>query len=145
MVKVSNVIKDVMSSCSDSSALLLAINIANSWEAIIGSDLCNASSLKNIKYTGKNKITIYINILSAASTIAKYSENEIKVRIEKQLNISDITLVFKHCTNIPRINTISSIEDSKTENIKYTINEGFENQSLKFALESLKTEIQNAA
>ena len=145
MLKVSNIINGIIGSCSTNPGFLLATSLSSSWSNIVGLELFNVTSLSELKYTGKNKITVIIKVVGAASLLAKYSEETIKNNIEKQTNIKDVKVVFKQCFCIGRSLEQIPITNQDIERIQYSVGEIFENKTLQSALDSLKTEMQNAA
>ncbi len=145
MIKVSKIIRDVIGSCPNSKTLFLASSISENWREIVGAELYDMTSLINIKYTGGNKISVYINIISAASLIGKYSEENIKDNIKKHSKVKDVAIIFKNCSHIDRDITREPAPELMTAQVLCSIDCEFENKFLKSALEKLKTEIQNAA
>lgn len=132
-----------------SGTLNLYIQLKSSWHKIIGKELENFLTISNIRYTGKDELTIFIKILSSALLIVKHNSDKISKSISNLLGISNIKLVFQHTSVLAPssgtkvcLNETQKIQNQKTKEV---INTSFKSETLKNALERLKTEIQNAA
>lgn len=125
--------------------LSLSVEIKTSWNQIVGKELSELTTFYDAKYTGKNELAVIVKVLSSASIIARYSSSKIIENLSKLTGISKINLIFQNVSFIPKI----SLHKNETSNIalKETqiIPNKFENLSLKNALESLKTEMKDAA
>lgn len=129
--------------------LTLYIQLKSLWSELVGDALKNYISLDRIKFTNKNELTVYTHILSSASLVVKGNSERIRSSIEKSLGIQSVKLVFQHASVLrSSANSNDSLnETTKSRDVKKPeyIDEVFENNDLKLALEKLKTEMQNAA
>lgn len=144
MQKVSTLINNVIDT-SYGPAISLNLLLKKSWDDIVGIELKSLTSFLDAKYIGKNSISVSAKILSSASLIAKYNENNIISNIKRLTSIADVKLHFKHTNSV---NLITQEEFTAKQHIEKAIQKielEFKNTALKSALENLKTEIQNAA
>lgn len=134
-----------LSSAITNSSFVLTAEISKAWRDIVGDELFKISAVKLVKYTSKFSISIHIQIINSASLLLKYKEDQIKNNIRKyikhQASIKNINVIYKHCTLIDGVPDIITIEAK--EKVLCYIEEKFENQMLKKALELLKTEMQH--
>lgn len=143
MKKVSAIISNVIGDFGPTLSLNVAIKKA--WNEIVCEELRDVSSLIEAKYSGKNELSVIIKILSSAALIAKYNEDAIINNLKNITGISKIKLLFKHTNSIIKEIKSSEIIVQKIVKPKEKIDIFFENESLKNALETLKTEMQDAA
>jgi hypothetical protein len=143
MKKISSLVGSVIGSHSK----LIAINLIlqKAWNEIAGETLLDVSSFAYAKFTGKNELSIHIKTLSSALILAKFESERIINKIKQLIEISHIKLTFKPVCSIQKeIKDIKIIPSSLAKE-KLTLDLQLENKQLKTALETLKTEMQNAA
>jgi hypothetical protein len=127
--------------------LSINLKLKSKWNDIIGERLTDETSFHDARYVGPNALAVTINTLSSAALLVKYNTENIVYNIERLTGVSNVKLYFKHT------NSIAIRKEAKTNEIEapqvikkqYKIDAEFKNQSLKKALESLKTEMLNAA
>lgn len=143
MKKVSAIISNVIGDFGPT--LSLNVSIKKAWNEIVCEEIRDVSSLIEAKYSGKNELSVIIKILSSAALIAKYNEDSIINNLQNITGIPKIKLLFKHTNSFDQKNNLLENPVQKIVKPKEKIDTFFENESLKNALENLKTEMKNAA
>jgi hypothetical protein len=120
--------------------------LASRWSAAVGPQLSEITSFRNARYIGKDKLFVTANMLGAAAIMVKCQSDKIVQGIHRLTGVNDVELIFKHVTSIARDPDAARDNHNLRLDIQVCkIDEPFENETLKRALELLKTEIQNAA
>ncbi|MDR2459067.1 MAG: hypothetical protein LBD43_03170 [Holosporales bacterium] len=166
MKQVASVISKIMSHCNGGHGLVaIHLTIAREWDRLIKSQLVGIAAFGGVRFVGQcanqsstkfevccgsvapAKLVVTVNVLSSAVLIVRSYSGSIVDGIKRLVGVPDVELIFKHVSSIPKKVKIhldcqrSVLEDR----VICEIDEVFENESLKRALELLKTEIQNAA
>jgi hypothetical protein len=145
MKKVSILIGNVIGSYG--TTISISLKLKGQWSEIVGTQLSEVTSFCEARYVDKNVLSVTINTLSSAVLIARYNAENIVYNVRQLTGVSSVKLHFKHTNSIPKGEEvrINKIETPQAVKKKYKIDAEFKNPLLKEALESLRTEILNAA
>ncbi|MDR0695803.1 MAG: hypothetical protein LBF56_03500 [Holosporales bacterium] len=145
MKKVSTVLGSIID--RRSAALLSARMMLNEmWEETVGERLAAVTSLDELKFINKDELLVTIKILSSAMAFAKYSTSEITLKISKMNGGRTVQLYFKKTTSIQKVIVVKEqAEEPIPSKERQALDLDFENVALKHALETMKTEMQDAA
>ncbi|MDR1609471.1 MAG: hypothetical protein LBR78_01285 [Holosporales bacterium] len=163
MKQVASVISKIIS--HSDGLIAIHLTIARKWDSIVGSRLVDVAAFSGVRFVkrcvsrpsakfevyrgsmGRAKLVVTVNVLSSAALIVRSCEGYIVDGIKRLTGVSDVELIFKHVSSIPK-KTDGQLDSCRTvteDTPICKIDEVFENETLKKALELLKAEIQNAA
>lgn len=149
MKKVSSLTDKIISTCCGDT-LNTYLSISRNWSHIIGEELSTVTSASAIKHRSASchEYVLHINVIGSAALLVKSSESLILNRLKNFVKNRDVVtgIVIKHCSEINRGRILQIIERPKpVKKICELKEEKFKNSDLLKALESLKTEMQDAA
>ncbi|MDR3224130.1 MAG: hypothetical protein LBT03_00880 [Holosporales bacterium] len=142
MKKISALFGSVVS--DNSAALSINLLLKKKWSDIVGSQLTEVTSFSSARYIDQGVLSIVIETVSSAALLVKFNICMIEQNIRQLVGIQNIRTQIKHVGSIERNQITMANCNKEKEKPRYKIDIEFVNSSLKEALESLKTEMQDA-
>jgi hypothetical protein len=145
MKKISRIVGQIIPLKIVNSMYFLSEKAKKDWVMIVGKAISEFTELSRIIKSKDGLTTAYISALPSSSFIVRYNEHLIKERLSRYLVPLKVNaLKIIQTTNIKKYNELSSDDSLKRKKKQQTVDD-IKNDSLRSALEALKTEILDDA